>query len=381
MGLLTYERILSDALEVLIHGRLPVSRVPPGNLDTIPNQIEKNKLWEAIPREFLLSSYSFELLNSVHATGRGLHIEWRVPLHPLTDGLHATYRAIATLWPIENTITGSWFKLKKTFLLVSQQKTTYAEADDLDIIHHSDGNSKMKLCQRTFATTSRPQTGCLSSLFTGTEGHVKEQCEQKVETLPSQPRTVSLGLSTLLVEAPNNAYTWINISSVSGNRTIIPGCTSCVIRPPCSGYLDHPNGIQLVPSGDDCEVEDPGDVKEVVQPGLWSDVLGLIAEIAPRDDYGFQTQSILGEVTSEVRGAPRGGNLSEKLRTVATPIIQRWAIDTPPKNVNTHGQQITWMVGSIVLFCCFLLCITIIVIALVLWKSSEATSTASDCTT
>ena len=368
MGLLTYEREMSDALEVLIHGRLPVSMVPPDDLATILNQIEKNKLREAIPREFLMSYYSFELVNSVHATGRGLHIEWRVPLHPLTDGLHATYRAIATLRPIENTTTGSRFKLKKTILLVSQQKTTYAEADDLDIIHHCDGNSKLKLCQRSFATTSRPQTGCLSSLFTGMEGHVLEQCEQKVETLPTQPRTVSLGLSTFLVEAPNNAYTWINISSVSGHRSIIPGCISCVIRPPCSGYLEHPNGIQLVPSGDDCEVEDPGDVKEVVQPGLWRDVLGLIAEIAPRDDDGIQSQSILDEVTSELLGAPRGGNLSEKLRTVATPIIQRWAKDTPPKSANTHGQQVTWMVGSIVLFCCFLLSITIIVFGLVWWN-------------
>ena len=330
MGLLTYEREMSDALEVLIHGRLPVSMVPPDDLATILNQIEKNKLREAIPREFLMSYYSFELVNSVHATGRGLHIEWRVLLHPLTDGLHATYRAIATLRPIENTTTGSRFKLKKTILLVSQQKTTYAEADDLDIIHHCDGNSKLKLCQRNFATTSRPQTGCLSSLFTGMEGHVLEQCEQKVETLPTQPRTVSLGLSTFLVEAPNNAYTWINISSVSGHRSIIPGCISCVIRPPCSGYLEHPNGIQLVPSADDCEVEDPGDVKEVVQPGLWRDVLGLIADIAPRDDDGIQTQSILQQT-----------------------------------------QQVTWMVGSIVFFCCFLLSITIIVFGLVWWNPRE----------
>ena len=88
-----------------------------------------------------MSYYSFELVNSVHATERGLHIEWRVPLHSLTDGLHATYRAIATLRPIENTTTGSRFNLKKTILLVSQQKTTYAEADDLDIKHHCDGTA------------------------------------------------------------------------------------------------------------------------------------------------------------------------------------------------------------------------------------------------
>ena len=125
------------------------------------------------------------------------------------------------------------------------------------------------------------------------------------------------------MEAPNNAYTWINISSVSGHHTINLGCISCVIRPPCSGYLEHPNGIRLVPNGDDCEVEDPDDVKEVVQPGLWRDGLELIAESAPRDDDGMQTQSILDEVTLEVLGASRGGNLSQKLRTVATPIIQR----------------------------------------------------------
>ena len=140
-----------------------------------------------------MSYYSFKLVNSGHATGRDLHIEWRVPLHSLTDGLHATYRAISTLRPIKNTTTGSRFTLKKIILLVSQQHTTYAEADDLDIIHHSDENNKLKMCQRTFATTSRPQTGCLSSLFTGMEGHVSEKCEQKVETLPTQPRTVSLG--------------------------------------------------------------------------------------------------------------------------------------------------------------------------------------------
>ena len=97
---------------------------------------------------------------------------------------------------------GSRFKLKKTILLVSQPRTIYAEADDRDITHHCYGNSKLKLCQRTFATTSRPQTGCLSSLFTGMERHVLEQCEQKVETLPLQPRTASLGLSTFRWKLP-----------------------------------------------------------------------------------------------------------------------------------------------------------------------------------
>ena len=141
MGLLIYERELSDALEVLIHGRLPVSMAQPDDLATMLNQIEKNKLRQAIPREFLMSYYSFELVNSVHATGRGLHIKWSMPLHPVTDGLHSTYKAIATLRPIEKITTGSRFKLTKTILLVSQQKTTYAEADDLDIIHHRDGTA------------------------------------------------------------------------------------------------------------------------------------------------------------------------------------------------------------------------------------------------
>ena len=74
MSLLTNEREMSDALEVLLHGRLPVSMVPPDDPATILNQIDKNKLREAIPREFLMSYYSFELVNSVHSTGQGLHI-------------------------------------------------------------------------------------------------------------------------------------------------------------------------------------------------------------------------------------------------------------------------------------------------------------------
>ena len=56
MGLLTYERELSDALDVLIHGRLPMSINPPDNLASILNQIEKNKLREAIPREFFCTT-------------------------------------------------------------------------------------------------------------------------------------------------------------------------------------------------------------------------------------------------------------------------------------------------------------------------------------
>ena len=179
-----------------------------------------------------MSYHSFELVKSVHATRRGLHIEWSVPLHPLTDEMHATYRAKELLQPIKNTTTGSQFKLKKIILLVSLQKTTCAASGAQDIIHHCNGNSKRKLWQPIIATTSRPQTGCLLSLFTGRKGLVLEQCEQKVEMLPSQTRTVSLEQSTFLVEAPNNAYTWINISSVSGHRTILPGCNRCVTRPP-----------------------------------------------------------------------------------------------------------------------------------------------------
>ena len=81
---------------------------------------------------------------------------------------------------------------ERNFVGVSaKDEITYAEAEDLEIIYHSGGNSTLKLCQRNFETTPRQQTGCLSSLSTGMEVHVLEQCEQKVEMLPSQPRTVS----------------------------------------------------------------------------------------------------------------------------------------------------------------------------------------------
>ena len=73
MGLLTYERELGDALEVLIHARLRLSMIPPDGMATILNQIEKNKLREAIPRvSFHYPTTSFELVKLVHAKVRSL---------------------------------------------------------------------------------------------------------------------------------------------------------------------------------------------------------------------------------------------------------------------------------------------------------------------
>ena len=185
------------------------------------------------------------------------------------------------------------------------------------------------------------------------EGHVLEQCDQKVETSKSLLRATNVFGGSSQQGPHFDQY-----QHVSGHRTIIRGCTSCVIRAPCSGYLEHHNSIQLVPSGDYCEVEDPGDVKEVVHASLWRDVLELIAEIAPRDVGKIQTKSILDELTSKILGAPRGGNSSEKLRPVAThsnhPTMGE---GHATKNATRQGQQVTWMFGSIVLFCCFLLSI------------------------
>ena len=180
-----------------------------------------------------------------------------------------------------------------------------------------------------------------------------------------------------MVEVLNNAYTWIDISSVSGHRTII----SCVISPLSSGYLEHPNGIQLVPSGDDCEVEDPGEVKEVVQPGLWRDVLGLIAEMAPRDDDGIQTQGLLDDHIRSTRSSNRWQFVRETADSGHTnhPTVSEGHATEKCEYTWTTGNVDGWVNRSLLLISskhnhnCVWSC--------VVEEPSKATSTASDCTT
>ena len=134
--------------------------IPPECLFTILKLISEKGLHEAFQQEFLTASYSFKIVTIVHATQQGLLIELNILRHPPTDGLYYAFRAVATLRPIGGTNTWSRYHLKKNRFLVAGQGRRYAEAQNWEIASECEENSNLRLCQRAFASTSRPKTTC-----------------------------------------------------------------------------------------------------------------------------------------------------------------------------------------------------------------------------
>ena len=191
-----------------------------------------------------MTYYGFELVDSTVITTKGINVLVNIPLHH-TSGLYHVYWAVALLQPIDYGVTSTQFFFRKSQLLVSERRDHFAEVSEEKTNSHCVGTNCLKFCLKPFSmsrTIRTIETTCLSSFFFDLPSAALKLSPQEVVVLPQEPTADYWDYSVYLVTARSSAYKFFNFTH-GLKQTVypVPGCRSCLLRPPCDGRFENPS--------------------------------------------------------------------------------------------------------------------------------------------
>ena len=101
--------------------------------------------------------YTFEVVKDAYISDEGLHLLIEIPLY-MGHGVHGVLRATPIPQPIPQTKRATQYHLSKTHLLMSSDKTNFAEVTEQELSTHCWGSHRLKLCKQPFSTTKSQMT-------------------------------------------------------------------------------------------------------------------------------------------------------------------------------------------------------------------------------
>ena len=288
------------------------------NLDTF----EVYGLNEAIPRKLVAAYYAFEVVRDAYISEEGLHLLIEIPLYK-GPRVHDVFRATHIPQPIPQTERGIQYHLSKTHLLMSWDKTNFAEVTEQEISTHCWGSHRLRLYKQPFSTTKSQKTTCLTGLYFNLPATVLKLCAQEVVALNQHPQALYLFDSTYLLPSAKGNFTKQNLTEQGENR--VSGCQSCLVKPSCRGRLQLPNaGLFLTPDPLTCIQESSDIVRILTTPLLRPLFEGLkeLEEIIPPELMGDVHQNLLLHLKLIIAGLPDRRITEEMLAAVVQPFMQ-----------------------------------------------------------
>ena len=248
----SFGNLLHDAFGSLVHGFLPTTLIPPDVVIKILQIAEKGILVGAIPRSQLSAYCSFELGRETYISVKGIDVRLEVPLHS-SAGLHKVMRATPVPHPIPGgRRTATQYRFRKSLLLLSRDRTNFAEVSEERFLAHCHGTGPLKLCKKPFATTVSQRTTSLTGFSYNLVSVVLKLCEQEILPLPQQPQAEYLYDSTYLLISADGNFLMQNFTEGKPPRKI-EGYQSCLIKPPCRRRIQLPSGgLVLRPDPEMC---------------------------------------------------------------------------------------------------------------------------------
>ena len=198
-----------------------------------------------IPRKLNAAYYTFEVVRDAYMSDEGLHLLIEILLY-MGQGVRDVFRATPIPQPKQQTERATQYHLSKTNLLMSWDKTNFAEATEQELSTHCWGSYRLGLCKQLFSTTKLQKTTYLTGLYVKLPATVLKLCAQEVVALPQHPHALYLFGSRYLVTSAKGDFTLQNLTEQGEIR--VPGCESRFVEPSCKGRLQLPNaGFFLTP--------------------------------------------------------------------------------------------------------------------------------------
>ena len=280
---------------------------------------------EAIPRKLKAANYTFQVVRDAYISDEGLHLLIEILLYT-GHGVHDVFRAKPIPQPIPQTELATQYHLSKTHLLMSWDKTNFAEVTEQELSTHCWGSHRLRLCKQPFSTTKSQKTTCLTGLYFNLCATVLKLCAQEVVALPQHPQALYLFDSTYLLTSAKGEFTMQDLTEQGEIR--VPGCQSCLVKPSCKGRLQLPNaGLFPTPDTLTCNQESSDIVRILPTPllrPLFEELKELEQVIPPEltGDVHQNFQNLLSHLKSNLAGLPGRSITEEMLAAVARPFMQ-----------------------------------------------------------
>ena len=314
--------LMQDAMASLVHGYLPIALIPPTTISKILDTFEVYGLNEAIPRKLIAEYYTFEVVRDAYKSDEGLQLLIEIPLYT-GHGVHDVFRAIPIPQSIPQTERETQYHLSKTHLLMSWDKTTFAEVTEQELSTHCWGSHRLRLCKQPFSTTKSQKTTCLIGLYFNLPATVLKLCAQEVAALPQHPQALYLFDSTYLLTSAKGEFTMQNLTEPGEIR--VPGCQICLVKPSCECRWQVPNaGLFLTPDPLTCIQQSSDIVRILPTPLLRPLFQGLkeLEEAIPPERMGDVHQNFLTHLKLNLTGLLDRRITEEMLAAVVRPFMQ-----------------------------------------------------------
>ena len=261
-------------------------------------------------------------MRDAYISDEGLHLLIEKPLYT-GHRTHNVFRATPIPQPIPQIERATQYHLSKTHLLMSWDKTNFAEVTEQELSTHCWGSHRLRLCKQLFSTTKSQKTTCLTGLYFNLPATVLKLCAQDVIALPQHPQALYLFDSTYLLTSAKGDFTIQNLTERGEIRVL--GCQSCLVKPSCKGRLQLPNaGLFLTPDPLTC-IQESSDIVRIFPTSLLRPLFeGLrdLEEIIPPALMGDVHQNLLLHLKLNLAGLPDRRVTEEMLTAVVQTFMQ-----------------------------------------------------------
>ena len=286
--LITYRASLTEvvhqwhrAINELTEGNLASDLVTPGTWKKVLANTDYRRGKPVIPPNSLNLYYRLELVEASWAAEDGLFIRLTMPTAD-RQGLYQSYRAVSIPQPIPSTETATTYALTNDILLTTDERRVFVGMTMSNFVTQSPLSGRVRLCKRPFLWNKLTKDDCLTNLYLGREDAAIRTCHHTVVDLPKEVTAEYLEDSVYLVTARSDNYSFRNYSATSRKPVMVPGCRSCLIRPPCDGHIENYSGsMELRADWRSCG-HGNGSIIHIQQPSLLTAILGELDQAEKR---------------------------------------------------------------------------------------------------
>ena len=316
-----------------------MAKLPPSSFDLrkLQNTVRRRELlwYKTYPRHtagFEAVFYEIQLVLEVTLIPRGISVVLGVPMNSQSSTFNV-YHASPVYQPNGDNKTASFFQLAKPSLAVANDDSRYAELDS-STLQQCSGNNRIRLCRKSFSTTTDDSLLCLRSLIFDCAIPALRNCPATSVLLPDAPQAFYLAEGLYHVISREPLLYMKNASDIHGVRVSMIPCQACILRPSCLSTLTLNQGdLVLEPDMDYCSTSpEPFFATIELTPSL-EQVFKHVPqsnEVFHAYSLGEASHSVLSSVRMELAELPDVRRMSiDSILQLAQPIAQYYSSISP----------------------------------------------------
>ena len=214
--------------------------------------LKGSKLTSAIPWGFEAIYYGLQIVLEVKMLPKGISFVPGVPMN-YKSATYNVFQAEPLLQPNEDGKTASSYQFAKPYVAIAIDNTNFAELAG-STLKQCTGSNRIKLCRKSFSTTTDETLPCLTSLYFNQDIPALRNCPVSSILLPEAPQAIYLANGVYHLISRNPTMDIKNDSRTHGLSLSTIDFQACVLRPSCERtFYINQGDLVLSPDMDACK--------------------------------------------------------------------------------------------------------------------------------